>query len=232
MHRLIVTSATYRQRSEVTPELTEKDPANRLLAHGARFRLPAELIRDQALAVSGLLCENVGGPSVFPLQPEGIWTNPYSGEKWKPSLGGDRYRRGLYTFRRRSTPNPQIMAFDGTTREASCSRRSRTNTPLQALTTLNDPSFVQPAGALARRAIQLGGNAVESRIGYIFRAVWRGRPRRLKSPALRRFTRICEALMRTTPPRRRRWRRPGLTSRRRTFRFPNWPRGRSSATRS
>lgn len=151
MHRLIVTSATYRQSSRVTPPLVEKDPYNRLLARGPRFRLPAEAVRDNALAISGLLSPKLGGPSVFPYQPEGVWFNPYSSDKWVTSQGADQYRRGLYTFWRRTAPYAAFMAFDAPSREVACERRPRTNTPLQALTTLNDRAFVQPAAALARR---------------------------------------------------------------------------------
>ncbi|HXE53760.1 MAG TPA: DUF1549 and DUF1553 domain-containing protein [Tepidisphaeraceae bacterium] len=171
IYRLIVTSATYRQSSDVTPELEEKDPQNRLLARGARFRLPAELIRDEALAASGLLSEKIGGPSVFPPQPPGIWHSPYSGDKWVTSKGEDRYRRGIYTFLRRSAPYPEFMAFDKTTHEAICTRRSRTDTPLQALTTLNDPAFVEPAAELARKIVQEGGDSTQSRISFAFRRV-------------------------------------------------------------
>jgi Protein of unknown function (DUF1553)/Protein of unknown function (DUF1549) len=169
--RLIVTSATFRQSSEVSPELAEKDPANRLFARGPRFRLPAEMIRDQALAAGGLLSEKIGGPSVFPLQPGGIWRTPYSGEQWNTSEGEDRYRRGLYTFLRRSSPYPAFTAFDMTTRETICTRRSSTDTPLQALTTLNDPAFVQPAAALARRVLKEGRESAASRATFAFRCV-------------------------------------------------------------
>jgi hypothetical protein len=151
VHRLIVTSATYRQASRVTPTLVEKDPYNRLLARGPRFRLPAEAVRDNALAISGLLNPKLGGPSVFPYQPDGVWFNPYSSDRWVTSPGGDQYRRGLYTFWRRTAPYAAFMAFDAPSREVACERRPRTNTPLQALTTLNDRAFVQPAAALARR---------------------------------------------------------------------------------
>jgi hypothetical protein len=153
MHRLIVTSATYRQSSRVTPDRLERDPDNRLLSRGPRFRMEAEMVRDQALAVSGLLSRKVGGPSVFPHQPEGIWFAPYSSDKWVESKNGDQYRRGLYTFWRRSAPYPMFMAFDAPSREVCAERRPRTNTPLQALATLNDPAFVQPAAALARRIV-------------------------------------------------------------------------------
>jgi hypothetical protein len=151
MHRAIVTSATYRQSSRVTPELFERDQLNRLLARGARFRLDAEMVRDNALAISGLLNRKVGGPSVFPFQPDGIWFNPYSGDRWTMSTNGDQYRRGLYTFWRRTAPYAAFMAFDAPSREVCTERRGRTNTPLQALATLNDKAFVDPAAALARR---------------------------------------------------------------------------------
>jgi len=153
LHRLIVTSATYRQSSRSTPELTERDPRNRLLAHGPRARVEAEMVRDIALAASGLLSRKIGGPSVFPPQPEGIWTQQYSGEQWTTSTGEDRYRRGLYTFWRRTSPYPTFMSFDAPSREACVVRRSRTNTPLQALATLNDPAFVEAARALAKRML-------------------------------------------------------------------------------
>jgi hypothetical protein len=154
MHKLIVTSATYRQSAKVSPEVVRRDPYNRLLAHGPRLRLDAEVIRDSALAVSGLLNPKVGGPPVFPYQPEGIWANPYSNDKWVISTGGDQYRRGLYTFWRRTAPYPSFMTFDAPVRDVACERRARSNTPLQALTTLNDRAFVEPAAALARRMVK------------------------------------------------------------------------------
>ena len=163
MHRLIVTSATYRQSSRVTPDRLERDPYNRLFSRGPRFRMEAEMVRDQALAVSGLLKRTIGGPSVFPYQPDGIWFAPYSGERWTESRDGDQYRRGLYTFWRRSAPYPSFIAFDAPSREVCCERRSRTNTPLQALATLNDPAFVQPAAALAGRILDESTGTVEDR---------------------------------------------------------------------
>ena len=164
MHRLIVTSATYRQASIVSPELLEKDPFNKLLARGPRFRVDAETVRDTALAASGLLSAKVGGPSVFPPQPDGVWTMIYSNDTWKGSTGEDRYRRGLYTFWRRTAPYPMFTAFDATSREVACTRRARTNTPLQALTTLNDPQFVEAAVGLARRLLTEGGKTDEARV--------------------------------------------------------------------
>jgi mono/diheme cytochrome c family protein len=169
MVRLIVTSATYRQSSAVTAELRERDPFNRLLARGPRFRLEAEMIRDAALTISGLLSRKVGGPSVFPPQPEGVWRNPYSSEKWVTSTGEDRYRRGLYTFIRRTSPYPAFMTFDATSREVCTARRVRTNTPLQALTTLNDEAFFEMARSLARRMTMEANADMKARAVYGFR---------------------------------------------------------------
>lgn len=168
--RLIVTSSTYRQSSATTPALLEKDPYNRLLARGPRFRMEAEMIRDVTLAASGLLSRKLSGPSVFPLQPEGVWKAPYSGEKWTVSKGEDRYRRSLYTFVRRSSPHPAMMTFDATSREYCAVRRVRTNTPLQALTMLNDEAAMEAARALAKRMIEEGGDDVNARASYGFRA--------------------------------------------------------------
>jgi len=151
--RTIVLSSTYRQSSRTKPSLLERDPENRLLARGARRRLDAETIRDTALAASGLLHRAVGGESAFPPQPDGIWTMIYSTDKWVTDEGPGRYRRGLYTFWRRTAPYPSFSIFDAPSREVSCPRRPRTNTPLQALVTLNDPTFVEPALALGRRLL-------------------------------------------------------------------------------
>jgi Protein of unknown function (DUF1553)/Protein of unknown function (DUF1549)/Planctomycete cytochrome C len=151
MHKLIVMSATYRQSAKVTKELYQRDQFNRLFARGPRFRMDAEMVRDNALAISGLLNRKIGGPSVFPYQPGGVWANPYSGDKWETSTNGEQYRRGLYTFWRRTAPYAAFMAFDAPSREVCTERRPRTNTPLQALATLNDKAFVDPAAALARR---------------------------------------------------------------------------------
>lgn len=145
----ILLSATYQQSSTVTAEKLEKDPYNRLLSRGARYRLSAEQIRDQALAVSGLLNDSIGGRSVMPPQPNGIWQSVYSGEQWKTSEGKERHRRGLYTFWKRTSPYPSMVSFDSPSREVCVSRRIRTNTPLQALVTMNDPVFVEAAEALA-----------------------------------------------------------------------------------
>lgn len=170
LHKTIVASATYRQASAATAPLTtdERDPHNRLLARGPRFRLEAEMVRDTVLAASGLLSRKIGGPSVFPPQPDGIWDIPYSSEKWTPSEGEDRYRRGIYVFIRRSAAYPSFMTFDATSREHTIVRRVRTNTPLQALTTLNDEAYFEAARALAVRILR---EADANRAAYAFRLV-------------------------------------------------------------
>jgi mono/diheme cytochrome c family protein len=175
--RTIVTSATYRQSSHVTPELVERDPYNRLLARGPRFRVPAETVRDIALAASGLLSPKIGGPSVFPYQPEGVWDEPYSGEKWVESPGEDRYRRGVYTFIRRTSAYPSLLTFDAPSREFCTVRRVRTNTPLQALTTLNDPAFFEAARALAVRVRKEAGPDAAARATYAFRLCLTRKPK-------------------------------------------------------
>lgn len=147
----IVMSATYRQASGVSPELLERDPHNQLLARGPRVRLSAEQVRDQALAVSGLLSDKMHGPSVMPPQPEGTWNIIRHAARWETSEGEDRYRRALYTMWRRSSPYPSMVTFDSPSSEFCVSRRIATNTPLQALVTLNDPVYVEAAEALARR---------------------------------------------------------------------------------
>ena len=167
--RLIVTSAAYRQSSRSTPELVERDPYNRLYARGPRFRVTAEAVRDIALQASGLLSPKLGGPSVFPYQPDGIWTQLYSSDQWVTSKGEDKYRRGIYTFWRRTSAYPAFMSFDAPSRELICPRRQRSNTPLQALTTLNDPSFVEAAQALARRVMKHSRGDAAADAAYAFR---------------------------------------------------------------
>jgi mono/diheme cytochrome c family protein len=170
MHRLIATSAAYRQDSAVTPELVERDPFNRLLARGPRFRMEAEMLRDTALAIGGLLNEKTGGPSVFPYQPDGVWNSPYNGDKWAISKEGDQFRRGIYTFWRRTAPYAAFAAFDAPSREVMCERRARSNTPIQALVTLNDPAFVAAANGLAERILAEGGHTTQERIAFAFEA--------------------------------------------------------------
>jgi mono/diheme cytochrome c family protein len=174
IHRMIVSSSTYRQASEASTTLVEHDPYNRLLARGPRFRMEAEMVRDSVLAASGLLSTKIGGPSVFPPQPDGIWDIPYSSEKWTPSEGEDRYRRGLYVFIRRSATYPSFMTFDATSREHTTVRRVRTNTPLQALTTLNDEAYFEAARALASRVLReapASSSIDAARATYAFRLV-------------------------------------------------------------
>ncbi|MBK8001309.1 MAG: DUF1553 domain-containing protein [Verrucomicrobia bacterium] len=161
--RLMVTSAAYRQSSRVTPDLAARDPDNQLLARGPRFRLSAEMIRDQALAVSGLLSSKMYGPPVKPPQPRmGLAAAFGSGTDWETSSGEDRHRRALYTTWRRSNPYPSMATFDAPNREVCLVRRERSNTPLQALVTLNDPVYIEAAQALARKMIIAGNPPRES----------------------------------------------------------------------
>jgi hypothetical protein len=169
MHKLIAMSATYRQSSRATLDLLQRDPYNRLYARGPRTRLDAETLRDQALAVSGLLSRKMGGPSVFPPQPDGLWQVVYSGDKWQTSKGDDKYRRALYTFWRRTMPHPAMTTFDAPSREFCVVKRTRSNTPLQALLLLNDPAYVECAQALARRVMHEAGPSVEERVARAFR---------------------------------------------------------------
>jgi hypothetical protein len=165
--RLLVTSAAYRQSSRVTPELWERDPDNRLLARGPRFRLDAEAVRDQSLAVSGLLSAKMYGPAVRPLQPSfGLSAAFGGGMDWQTSEGEDRFRRAVYTSWRRTNPYPSMVAFDSASREVCALRRSRTNTPLQSLVTLNDPVYVEAAQALARRMAREGGPSPADKVRY------------------------------------------------------------------
>jgi hypothetical protein len=156
MLKLMVLSATYRQSSHVTPQLLEQDPRNRLMSRGPRYRLPAETVRDNALAISGLLVERIGGPSVKPYQPEGIWedVSVERRDKYVPDLGDGLYRRSMYTFWKRTCPPPAMSAFDAPDRETCVARRSRTNTPMQALVLLNDPTYVEAARQFAERVLR------------------------------------------------------------------------------
>jgi hypothetical protein len=165
--KTIVMSQTYQQSSKVTADALAKDPRNRLLSRGARFRLEAEMVRDQALSLSGLLSHKMHGPSVYPPQPEGLWQAAFNGERtWQTSKGEDRYRRGLYTFWRRTIPYPSMATFDAPSRETCSLRRIRTNTPLQAFVTMNDPAYVEASQALARRIMKEGGATPQERTAF------------------------------------------------------------------
>ena len=177
VHRKIVLSATYRQSSRQTPEWREADPNNRLLGRMPRLRVEAEMVRDLTLAASGLLSRKVGGPSVFPPIPDGALAVSFrSRSVWETSQGEDRYRRGLYTFWKRSVPYPSMSVFDAPNADVSCTRRARSNSPLQALTTLNDAAFMEAAQALALRIWREGGADDADRLRYGFRLCTGRRP--------------------------------------------------------
>jgi hypothetical protein len=167
--KLIVTSNAYRQDSSASAKLLAKDSVNALVARGPRFRVEAEMIRDVMLSSAGLLSSKLGGPSVYPSQPDGVWNTPYSGEAWMTSKGADKYRRGLYTFAKRTSPYPSFLAFDATSRESCTVRRIRTNTPLQALALLNDEVVMDASKALAERMVKEGGSSDASRLKFGFR---------------------------------------------------------------
>jgi hypothetical protein len=191
--REIVTSATYRQSSRATSEKLRVDPRNRFLSRGPNFRMSGEMIRDQALAIAGLLSRKMYGPSVRPPRPNLGLRSAFGGSTdWQTSTGEDRYRRGLYTRWRRTTPYPSLTTFDAPSREVCTIRRVRTNTPLQALVTLNDPVFVEAAQGLARRIVTEGGETVESRLSYGFRLCVARPP---QSAELARLTKLYRELL-------------------------------------
>ncbi len=188
MQKLIVMSATYRQSSKLTPALLEKDPENRLLARGPRFRLPGEVVRDQALALAGLLVPKIGGPSVRPYMPDGVWddTSKYGDLRgYKADTGEGLYRRSFYTIWKRTAAPPTMLLFDAPTREICTVKRSRTNTPLQALSLLNEVTFVEAARGLAQQMMQHGGATPEQRIAYGFQ---RATARSIEPAALKQLT--------------------------------------------
>ncbi len=184
--RSIVTSATYQQSSKASAELTTRDPENRLLARGPRSRLSAEMVRDQALAASGLLTERLGGPSIKPYQPDGLWDDLQNTEKYVQDHGPDLYRRGLYVFWKRTIAPPVMVTFDAAGREACTVRETRTNTPLQALALLNEVSFVEAARKLAERVLREGGSDVDGRLRLAFRLVLTRDPSEREIKVLRR----------------------------------------------
>jgi hypothetical protein len=177
LHRLIVTSATYRQSSKASKDLMARDPLNVLLARGPRHRVDAESVRDIALSVSGLLNPKIGGPSVYPPQPDGVTALAYGMASWPTSKGAERYRRGLYTFIKRAAPFAAFATFDMPTSEVTCTRRERSNTPLQALTMLNDPVYLEASKALADRILRESGPETEARIRHAFRLCLAREPR-------------------------------------------------------
>jgi hypothetical protein len=184
MLRTIVTSATYRQSSKVAPELLRRDPENRLLARGPRFRLSAEMVRDQALAASGLLVEKLGGPSVKTYQPTSLWRE-LADTEYKPDKGASLYRRSLYTFWKRTVAPPNMITFDAAGRETCIVRQSRTNTPLQALTLMNDVTYVEASRALAQRVLTECGAMSDARLSRMFRLLVARPPRPTELQILR-----------------------------------------------
>jgi Protein of unknown function (DUF1553)/Protein of unknown function (DUF1549)/Planctomycete cytochrome C len=182
--RELVTSATYRQSAKASPTLTERDPRNRLLARGPQQRLTAEMVRDQALLASGLLSDKMGGPPVMPPQPPGVWNTVYNDSKWKDATGPDRYRRAIYTYIKRTSGYPSFLAFDASDHDTSLARRISTNTPLQALVTLNDPVYYEASVALARRMLS-GQHSMDARIEYGARLVLSRDPTEGEMTALR-----------------------------------------------
>jgi hypothetical protein len=188
LHKLIVTSATYRQSSAIREDLLQRDPANRLLARQSRLRLEAEIIRDVALASSGLMSEEVGGPSVYPPQPEGIYVLTQTKKSWPVSQGPQRYRRGMYTFFWRSSPYPLLPTFDAPNANTTCTRRARSNTPLQALTLANDQAFVEIAQGLAARILREAPDYDEGRLRHAFRLCM------TREPSDREMQRLTEFL--------------------------------------
>jgi mono/diheme cytochrome c family protein len=188
IHRTIVTSATYRQSSKVRKEIQAKDPDNVLLSRQSRLRLPAELIRDAALASSGLLNPAIGGRSIKPPQPAGVAELTYgNGTKWKESEGPDRYRRGLYIHFQRTSPYPELISFDAPDSRLACTRRRRSNTPLQALNLLNDPVFIEAAQALAVRTLRESSGAFQDKLGYAFELALNRKPKARETADLTQY---------------------------------------------
>lgn len=183
--KTMVMSATYQQSSKVTPELLQRDPENRLLARGPRFRLPAEMIRDSALSASGLLVEKLGGPPVKPYQPPGLWQELQGGGGYKEDEGDGLYRRSLYTYWRRTVAPPNMVNFDAPPREVCTVREGRTNTPMQALNLMNDVAFVEAARKLGERMIAEGGDDGPSRIDYGYRLVLAREPKAKEQKTLK-----------------------------------------------
>jgi hypothetical protein len=187
LHRLIVTSATYRQSSRATAEVIARDPNNEWLARGPRFRVEAEAVRDIALRAGGLLNPSIGGPSVFPPQPDGVTALAYGQVAWPTSKGAERYRRGLYTYTKRTAPYATFGLFDAPSSDGACTRRERSNTPLQALTLLNDPVYMEAARALAARVLREAPATDDARLGHAFRLCTSRLPSAEETAMLRGF---------------------------------------------
>jgi hypothetical protein len=198
--RTIVTSATYRQSSNVTPEGYKRDKYNRLLARGSRFRIDAEIVRDQALVVSGLLSDRMFGPPVMPPQPDGVWQVVYNGRRWVTSQGVNRHRRAFYTYRRRTSPYPSMLTFDAGSGEVCLLRRIRTNSPLQALVTLNDPVYVEAAAGLARRVeTEAANQSLNEKLDFAFRSCLVRPPSRQELQSLNSAYRKIQANWKNEP---------------------------------
>ena len=187
MHRLIVTSATYRQSSKVRQDLLAVDTNNKLVARQSRVRIEAEIVRDNALAVAGLLSGIIGGPSVYPPQPEGVFEFTQDPKPWNTETGEGRFRRGMYTFFWRSSPYPSLMVFDFPNSNVTCTRRVRSNTPLQSLTLANDIQFVECARSLARRIQQESSTDFIAKTDFLFLATLARRPSTTERDALSRL---------------------------------------------
>ncbi|MGF1579714.1 MAG: PSD1 and planctomycete cytochrome C domain-containing protein [Gemmataceae bacterium] len=187
MHKLIVMSSTYRQSSKARPEVAKVDPYNKLLARQKRLRLDAEIIRDNALAVAGLLAKKIGGPSVYPPQPNGIYNFTQVRRSWSTSIGENRFRRGMYTFFQRSAPYPPLVVFDAPDGTKSCTRRVQSNTPLQALTLLNDQAYMEIAGALALRVWKDAPKTTSERVRHAFRLCLAREPSSWEAERIERF---------------------------------------------
>jgi hypothetical protein len=195
--RELVTSATYRQSAKSTPALTERDPRNRLLARGPQQRLTAEMVRDQALEASGLLSTTMGGPPVMPPQPQGVWNSVYNDSKWVEAQGPNRYRRAIYTYIKRTSGYPSFLTFDASDHDTSLARRIPTNTPLQALVTLNDPVYEEASENLAKRMMK-ATDELDGRIKYGARLVLSRDPTTGELATLRDLFEKAEAAPRST----------------------------------
>jgi hypothetical protein len=187
LHKLIVMSATYQQSSQASPDLLAKDPENLLLARGPKHRLTAEQIRDNALSVSGLLSRRIGGPSVRPYQPDGLWEEAGTGKHYAQDTGEGLYRRSLYTFWKRTSPPPSMLVFDAPSREVCTARRETTTTPLQALVLMDDPQFVEASRVLAEQLLRQSGDDVDACIENGFRLTTGRKPKPRESEILRRL---------------------------------------------